>query len=176
MMSNRRGPNGISRRTLLQTGIGAAALTATVTGFELAAPTVARAAVKPEKEELKFGFIKLTDMAPIAIAKENPNNNNKLKPNLDRRKEPLEAFPLDAVKMVGTLQRAGLSYALLQIDKTVYQAKVGNYVGQNFGMITNITESEIEIKEVVQDATGDWVERPAKLELQEATNQGTGKK
>ena len=71
MMSNRRGPNGISRRTLLQTGIGAAALTATVTGFELAAPTVARAAVKPEKEELKFGFIKLTDMAPIAIAKEN---------------------------------------------------------------------------------------------------------
>jgi type IV pilus assembly protein PilP len=71
------------------------------------------------------------------------------------------------LKMVGTLQKPGLSYALLQTDKTIFQAKVGNYVGQNFGMITKISDSEVELKEIVQDAAGDWVERKAKLELQE---------
>lgn len=95
--------------------------------------------------------------------------NDKLKPDLERRREPLESFPLDAVKMVGTLNRKGLSFALLQVDKVVYQAKVGNYLGQNFGMITDIDETEIQLKEIVQDAAGDWVERKAKLELQETT-------
>ena len=69
--SDRRDLTGISRRNLLRTGISAAALTAAGAAFDLAAPSIARAALKPEKEELKFGFIKLTDMAPIAIAKEN---------------------------------------------------------------------------------------------------------
>jgi type IV pilus assembly protein PilP len=96
-------------------------------------------------------------------------NSNALKPDLDRRREPLEAFPLDTVKMVGTLQKPGLTYALLQVDKSVYQVKVGNYVGQNLGMITNITENNVDIKEIVQDASGEWVERKAKLELQETT-------
>ncbi len=69
--------------------------------------------------------------------------------------------------MVGTLEKPGLSYALLQVDKSVFQAKVGNYVGQNLGMITNITDVAVELKEIVQDASGDWVERKATLELQE---------
>ena len=91
-----------------------------------------------------------------------------LRPDLDRRREALENFPLDTVKMVGTLNKRGLSFALIEVDKVVYQAKVGNYVGQNFGMITDINETEIQVKEIVQDAAGDWVERKAKLELQEA--------
>lgn len=76
-------------------------------------------------------------------------------------------LPLDTINMVGTLQKPGLSYALLQVDKSVYQVKVGNYVGQNFGIVTRITESEVELKEVVRDAAGEWTERKAKLELQE---------
>jgi type IV pilus assembly protein PilP len=103
----------------------------------------------------------------VALAKLQSNSNNGFKPDLDRRREPLEIFPLDTMKMVGTLEKPGLSYALLQIDKTIYQAKVGNYIGQNFGMITKITDTEVELKEIVQDAAGDWVERKAKLELQE---------
>lgn len=91
-----------------------------------------------------------------------------LKPDLDRRKEALESFPLDTIAMVGTLEKPGLSYALLRVDKAVFQAKVGNYVGQNFGMITRIAETEVEIKEIVRDAAGEWVERKAKLELQES--------
>lgn len=103
-----------------------------------------------------------------AFARLKPPTNNAFKPDLDRRREPLEAFPLDTLKMVGTLQKPGLMYALLQVDKSVYQVKVGSYVGQNLGMITNISDTAVELKEVVQDASGDWVERKAKLELQEA--------
>jgi type IV pilus assembly protein PilP len=103
----------------------------------------------------------------IAFAKMQSNSPNALKPDLERRREALEAYPLDTIRMVGTLQKPGLNYALLQADKSIFQAKVGNYVGQNLGMITNITETAVELKEIVQDASGDWVERKAKLELQE---------
>ena len=104
----------------------------------------------------------------VALAKAQANSSNGLKPDLERRREPLESYPLDSLKMVGTLQKAGLSYALIHVDKTVFRAKIGNYVGQNLGMITSITETEVDIKEIVQDAAGDWVERKAKLELQES--------
>jgi type IV pilus assembly protein PilP len=92
---------------------------------------------------------------------------NRFQPNTDRRREPLETFPLDNLKMVGTLRKQGASFALVQAEHTLFQAKVGNYIGQNFGQITKITDSEVELKEIVQDAAGEWVERTAKLELQE---------
>ena len=104
----------------------------------------------------------------VAMARAQSNSSSLLKPDMDRRREPLESFPLDTLKMVGTLEKPGLVYALLQADKTVFQAKVGNYIGQNFGMVTKVTESGVELKEIVQDASGDWVERQAKLELQES--------
>jgi type IV pilus assembly protein PilP len=94
-------------------------------------------------------------------------SGNRFQPNMDRRREPLETFPLDNLKMVGTLRKQGASFALVQAEHTVFQAKVGNYIGQNFGQITKITDSEVELKEIVQDAAGEWVERTAKLELQE---------
>ena len=103
----------------------------------------------------------------IALAKAKANSNSALKPDMERRREALESYPLDTLRMVGTLQRPGINYALVQADKTVFHLKVGNYIGQNFGMITNITETEVELKEIVQDASGEWVERQAKLELQE---------
>ncbi|HJV87831.1 MAG TPA: pilus assembly protein PilP [Noviherbaspirillum sp.] len=102
-----------------------------------------------------------------ALAKMQASSGSGIKPDLERRKEPLENFPLDSIKMVGTLEKPGLSYALLQVDKSVFQVKAGNYIGQNFGMITKITETEVELKEIVRDAAGEWSERKAKLELQE---------
>ena len=104
----------------------------------------------------------------VALARAQGNSNSMLKPDMDRRREPLESFPLDTLKMVGTMAKPGTVYALLQADKSVFQAKVGNYVGQNFGMITKISDTGVELKEIVQDASGDWVERQAKLELQES--------
>jgi type IV pilus assembly protein PilP len=85
----------------------------------------------------------------------------------NRRKEPLEAFPLDAVRMVGSVNRKGAPYALVRVDTLLYQVKVGDYLGQNYGKIMKITETEINLREIVQDATGEWIERPAALQLQE---------
>lgn len=96
------------------------------------------------------------------------NRGGGVRPDMERRKELLESFPLDTVKMVGTLQKGGVIYALLQIDRSVYQVRPGQHVGQNFGLITGVTEGAVNVKEIVQDATGDWVERMSKLELQES--------
>jgi type IV pilus assembly protein PilP len=103
----------------------------------------------------------------LAVAFAKAKGTGAIHPNLDRRREALESYPLDTLHMVGTLSKPGMTYGLIQADKSVYQVKVGNYIGQNFGMITRITENEIDLKEVVQDASGEWVEREAKLELQE---------
>lgn len=89
-------------------------------------------------------------------------------PDMNRRREVLESYPLDTIKMVGTLKNQGSTFAVLQINENVHHAKVGNYIGMNFGVVTQITEAEIAIKEVIQDASGEWVERDVKLELQEA--------
>ena len=88
-------------------------------------------------------------------------------PEMARRKEPLEAFPLDTMAMVGSLNKASKPTALLKVDNLLYQVQVGNYLGQNYGRITAITETAIQLREIVQDATGDWIERATSLELQE---------
>lgn len=103
----------------------------------------------------------------VALAKLQASSTSPIQPDLNRRREALENFPLDSITMVGTLQKPGLSYALLQVDKSVFQVKVGNYIGQNFGRVTRISDSEVELLEVVRDAAGEWTERKAKLELQE---------
>jgi type IV pilus assembly protein PilP len=88
-------------------------------------------------------------------------------PELSRRKEPLEAFPLDAVNMVGTLVKTGQPVALVKVDNLLYQVRVGSYLGQNYGRVTKITESDVALREIVQDAAGEWIERVATLQLQE---------
>jgi type IV pilus assembly protein PilP len=89
-----------------------------------------------------------------------------ISPELARRKEALESFPLDVVSMVGTLNKKNTPVALLSVDKLLYQAKVGNYVGQNYGRITKITDTEIALREIAQDASGEWIERKVNLQLQ----------
>ncbi len=94
-----------------------------------------------------------------------------LKPDTTRVREALEAYPLDAIRMVGHLANRQGQYALLQAESLVYQARVGNYAGQNYGMITRISETEIKLKELVQDAVGDWVERETILQIQDGSAQ-----
>ncbi len=88
-------------------------------------------------------------------------------PELARRKESLEAYPLDTMVMVGSLQKSSLPVALVQVDKLLYQVRQGNYLGQNYGRVIKVTETELVLREIVQDATGDWIERMATLHLQE---------
>lgn len=84
-----------------------------------------------------------------------------------RRKEPLESYPLDNLIMVGSLKRNGTSFALIRADDRVHYVKQGQYLGQNFGKIMSVTDSGVVLREIVQDASGEWVERTASLELQE---------
>ena len=86
---------------------------------------------------------------------------------LRRRKEVLEDFPLDAMTMVGSLIKDGRPVALVRIDRLLYQVRVGNHMGQNYGRVIRITENELTVREIVQDAVGEWIERPATLLLQE---------
>lgn len=92
---------------------------------------------------------------------------SKLKPDENRPKEPLEAFALETLRMVGTLTQSKQTYALVRADASLYRVKVGNYMGQNFGLITAINEAEIRLRELVQDGAGDWTERESTLQLQE---------
>jgi type IV pilus assembly protein PilP len=88
-------------------------------------------------------------------------------PELNRRREALEGYPLDAMTMVGSLVKQGQPVALLKVDNLLYQVRPGNYLGQNYGRITKIGEAEVVLRELVQDASGEWVERTATLQLQE---------
>ena len=96
-------------------------------------------------------------------------------PDLNRRKEPLESFPLEQLRMVGTLSQNKDTYALVKADKTLYRVRKGNYMGQNFGLITDVTDSEIKLKEIVQDSAGDWAERQSVLPLLEEAGKGDKK-
>ena len=60
--------------------------------------------------------------------------------------------------------------ALVKVDNLLYQVKQGSYLGQNFGKVVKINETELTLREIVQDATGEWIERPAALQLQEETS------
>ena len=104
------------------------------------------------------------------LAKQGPGEGGTggLAPDLNRRKELLENYPLDTVRMVGTMEARGVMYAVLQVDRNVHQVVKGQHVGQNHGVITGITDNAVNIREIVQDATGDWVEHLATLELQES--------
>ena len=90
-----------------------------------------------------------------------------VQPDLNRPKEPLEAFPLDGITMVGTLEQNKDVFALVRAGTNLFRVKKGNYMGQNFGVITAIDDNRINLKEVVQDSGGDWVERTSTLQMQE---------
>lgn len=94
-------------------------------------------------------------------------NGALIAPELARRKEPLEAFPLDAMAMVGSLVKAGQPVALVKVDNLLYQVKPGNYLGLNYGRVMKISETEVTLREIAQDAVGEWIERAATLQLQE---------
>jgi len=91
-----------------------------------------------------------------------------MQPDLSRPKEPLEAFSLETLKMVGVLSQKGVIQAVIKTpDNAIYHVKKGNYIGQNFGLVTQIGDSEVSLREIVQDSAGDWSERTSTLNLQE---------
>lgn len=91
-----------------------------------------------------------------------------VQPDINRRREALETFELEKLKMVGTLQQGSEIYALIKApDNSLHRVKKGNYMGINFGQITDITEIEVRLKEIVEDSAGDWSEKENSLALVE---------
>jgi len=136
--------------------------------------------VKPSVEPLtapkKFvpqAYSALTGVEPfstqkltVALKQEARQPNSLLAAEINRRKEPLEAYPVDSMAMVGSVVRNGQQYALLKVDNLLYQVKAGDYLGQNYGKIVKVNETEVVLREIVQDAAGEWTERQATLQLQ----------
>jgi len=132
-------------------------------------------AVKPFEPFAYEGFDLPDPFKPRKLTAPKEGGGGGLAPDLNRRKEPLEAFPLEQLKMVGTLSQGKDTYAIVRADKTLYRVKKGNYMGQNFGLITEVTEGEIKLKEIVQDSAGDWAERQSVLPLLEEAGKGDRK-
>ncbi len=137
-----------------------------------------KVSVKPISEPktfIPFAYMARESLDPFTpnkllaeLARAAETSNDKFKPDMTRRKEFLENYPLDTLSMVGTMEKAGVVYALIQLDRQIYQIRTGARIGPNFGTVVAVSDGAVNIKEVVQDAGGEWVERMAKLELQES--------
>lgn len=137
----------------------------------------AKPSVEPLSAPKKFtpqAYLALTGVEPfstqkltVALKQETRQPNSLMAAEINRRKEPLEAYPLDSMTMVGSVIKAGRPYALVKVDNLLYQVKAGDYLGQNYGRITKISETDVALREIVQDAAGEWIERPGALQLQE---------
>jgi type IV pilus assembly protein PilP len=109
------------------------------------------------------------DRIDVAGAPRAPRSDvSKLSPDLNRPKEPLEAFPLESLQMLGTISQNRETFALVKAGPNLYRVRKGNYLGLNFGVVTGIDEVQINLKELVQDGQGEWVERASALQLLEA--------
>lgn len=139
-----------------------------------------RPKVKPIAEPKRFvpeSYSQVTEVDSFNIQKltqalkkesnQSSSNGALIAPELARRKEALELIPLDTMAMVGSLVRAGQTVALVKIDNLLYQVRLGAYLGQNYGRVMKITETEVVLREIAQDAVGEWIERPTALQLQE---------
>jgi type IV pilus assembly protein PilP len=121
-------------------------------------------------EPMAYEAFELPDpFTPARIAPEKqPSLAGGVQPDKARSKEPLEAYPLESLSMVGTLERGKQRWALIKTpENTLYRVHNGNYMGQNFGVVAMITESSITLKELVQDTNGSWSERTSALQLVE---------
>jgi type IV pilus assembly protein PilP len=102
---------------------------------------------------------------PRKLVDQNKKDSANKGPDLERRKELLESYPLDQLTFVGTMEQSKTNYALIKADNTIHRVKSGNYLGQNFGQIVVINETEVLLRESIQDSEGEWKESDAALQL-----------
>ena len=128
--------------------------------------------LEPVVQYEPFIYDAFTLVDPFSTAKMEVAKGSRAKtagqPDDTRPKEPLEAYDLEKLRMKGTLlNKKGILAIIETPDKATYSAKVGSFMGQNFGVVTKITDSEITLKETVEDSSGEWVERITTLPLEE---------
>lgn len=138
----------------------------TETRFENRKPVIEPLPVIVPYENYTYTASNQTDpFAADNLARSKPKATpNGISPDTNRRREALEQFPLDSILMVGTIFKDSVSWVILQApDGTIHRAKEGNYVGQNYGEITQITEEQIGVRELVNGPNGNWIERGATI-------------
>jgi type IV pilus assembly protein PilP len=124
--------------------------------------------VKPYEPYTYAAFDLIEPFKPRKIEPPKGSGNGGVAPDLNRRREPLEAYPLESLRMVGTLEQQKHVYALVKApDNALFRVRTGNYLGQNFGRIMDISESAIKLKEITQDGGGNWEEKEQVLLLQD---------
>jgi type IV pilus assembly protein PilP len=123
--------------------------------------------VKPAPTFVYAAGNRRSPFAPDAPQRRPSNDPNSVQgPDPNRPREFLEQFPLDTLRMVGTLSDRKGSFGLVQTaDKLVHRVTVGNHLGQNYGRIVSITDSQIQLVEVISDGLGGYLERPAAIAL-----------
>jgi type IV pilus assembly protein PilP len=122
--------------------------------------------VKPYEPAAYAAFDTIDPFKPRKI--EPPRGAGGGAPDLTRRREALEAFPLESLRMVGTLEQKKEIYAIVKTpDNSIFRVRQGNYMGQNFGRIVAITEANIKLREIHQGSGGNWEEKEQVLLLQE---------
>lgn len=124
--------------------------------------------VKPYEPFTYSAFELIDPFKPRKIEPPKGGAAGGIAPDLNRRREPLEAYPLESLRMVGTLEQKKQVFALVKApDNTLFRVRSGNYLGQNFGRIVGISEASIKLKEIIQDGGGNWEEKEQVLLLQE---------
>jgi len=118
------------------------------------------------KQYEAFAFESGERRDPFTQVEKRSGNAQGPQPNLNRNREPLEEYPLDALRMVGTINTPAGAFALVKApDNVVHRVTIKNYMGQNYGEIVGISETEVSLLELVPDGFGSWVQRPASLAL-----------
>ena len=130
------------------------------------APPLDPLPVMKQFETFEYSEAGLRD--PFAVPEPDRDSGSGLRPDPNRRKEALEAYPLDGLNLVGTIGTGGnLIGLVLAPDRVTYRMRPGNYLGQNDGRITAVYEDRIEMVELVPDGAGGWLERQAKIALED---------
>jgi len=139
-----------------------------------------RGAVKPIPEVKIFpvvDYLAADGLEPFNAARIDPTkpekrlvNDPRLDP--DRQREPLEAYPLETLRMVGVLGKGKSIHALIQADKALYQVRIGNFVGRNFGKVISINQDSLELQELIEDLNEGWIEKVTTVQLQEKQETG----
>lgn len=131
--------------------------------------------IAPPKKFVPEPYVVANDIDPFSNQKlsggtkvDQRQSSSLLASEMQRRKDPLEAYPLDSMNMVGSVNKLGKPHALIKVDNLLYHVKLGDYLGQNYGRVTKIGETELTLREIVQDSAGEWIERTSTLQLQES--------
>lgn len=133
-------------------------------------PDVERLPVIPPYESFVYTASEKVDPFSESNMRRRQSNKSNItggpQPIENRRREPLEQYPLDSLAMVGTLQKQESSWVILRApDETIHRARMGNYIGQSHGLITTISEEKVNVRELVQDSNGNWLERKAMIAI-----------